>query len=415
MTNEEFIILNREKDTRSLALKKMPEGVDAIWCLKQIEGYQIAKRKLPRWAATDSLWYPQRLSMEQCSSENTAIYKKNIAKRLLQTIQDVQTVYNIESVFVDLTGGFGVDFSYMAPCFNTAYYIEQQQELCTIAAHNFPLLGLPHAKIINENSCAFLNNMSAAHIIYIDPARRNNAGKKTVAIEDCTPDISSLQDIIFSKSIYTIIKLSPMLDITQALRILKNVSEIHIVSVKGECKELLFVLHSKEPTSTSIPSACQQTCYPIYHCVNLATTQAPFTTADKATALDILPANISLKGLYLLEPNASILKAGVQHAFAQTFQLQKLHSMSNLFVSNTCPPSDIPARSFHIVDSSDFTKASLKKLLGNTKQGNLTIRNFPSTVAELRKRLKLKDGGQDYFFATTLSDNSHVLLKCISI
>ncbi len=415
MTNEEFIILNREKDIRSLALRKMPKSVDAIWCLKQIEGYQIAKRKLPRWAATDGLWYPQRLSMEQCSSENTAIYKKHIAKRLLQTIQNVQTIYDTESIFVDLTGGFGVDFSYIASCFDTAYYIEQQQELCTTAAHNFPLLGLPNVKIVNENSCSFLNNISAAHIIYIDPARRNNAGKKTVAIEDCTPNISSLQDIILSKSIYTIIKLSPMLDITQALRILKNVSEIHIVSVKGECKELIFVLHSKASTSNSIPSACQQNCSPIYHCVNLATTQASFTTANKTIAPNILPSNISLKGLYLIEPNSSILKAGVQHAFAQTFNLHKLHAMSNLFVSNTCPPPDIPARFFSIVDSSDFTKASLKKLLGNTKQGNLTIRNFPSTVAELRKRLKLKDGGQDYFFATTLSDNSHVLLKCISI
>lgn len=415
MTNEEFIIHNRDKDIRSLALKKMPEGVDAIWCLKQIEGYQIAKRKLPQWAATEGIWYPSRLPMEQCSSEATAIYKRDIVKRLCGNKGCDPMVQYCDCGLVDITGGFGVDFSYMAKEFSTAFYIEQQQELCNIALHNFPLLGLPHAKVVNADSCSFLNSLTKAYIIYSDPARRDNSGKKIITIEDCTPDISAIQHILLSKATHAIVKLSPMLDITQALRTLNNVSEVHIVSVKGECKELLFVLSSANTTTFKHPSSMASSTTPIFHCMNLLTGHSPFITNNTIVAPDILPADTPLAGKFLFEPNASILKAGVQNAFAKAYGLHKLHPLSNIFICNVQPSSDIPARAFRITDSSNFSKRSLKRLFNTTHQCNLTIRNFPSTVQKLRKRLNLKEGGSDYLFATTLSDGSHILLKCINI
>lgn len=406
MTNEEYIAKYRETDIRPLALKSAPEGVDVSWCLKQIEGYQIAKRKLPAWSQIENVWYPPRLSMEQCSSELTAGYKRLVAERLTPDVKN--------ATLIDLTGGFGVDFTYMAKNFGAAIYVEQQEVLCDVARHNFPLFGLSQAIIEQDDSINILNSIKKTDIIYIDPARRNDAGKKTVAISDCTPDLSKIQDLIFSKAQHTIIKLSPMLDIKQALRTLKRVSEIHVISVKGECKELLFVQDT---------SANQENQSIEVYCQNLGTQEAPlvgrFNALTNTQIIDATPD--SLSGLLLFEPNASILKAGMQEEFARVYNLQKLHPQTNIFV---CKPEDvkrqaielmkrIPARSFMIMDTGDFSKSSIKRLTGNLKKANLTIRNFPTSVADLRKRLKLKEGGTDYLFATTLNNGKHALIKCV--
>ena len=404
MTNKEYILHNREADIRSLALRKVPEGVDALWCLRQIEGYQLAKKKLPTWAQADGIIYPPRLSMEQCSSEITAQYKRTLATRLMQGLSF--------DTFIDLTGGFGVDFSYMAKGFNHAIYVEQQEDLCDAVRHNMPILGLQNVTTVNTDSETIIDNIDHADIIYIDPARRDNTGKKTIAIEDCTPDISRLQHKILAKTRYAIVKLSPMLDITQALRTLKNVCEVHIVSVKGECKELICVL-----------SASPDSALTTYHCVNLSTPDAPFVCTNRGgITASILSPDISIKGMLLFEPNASIQKAGVQDTFATQYGLHKLHPMSNLFVSDDasilCPTADSslkglpPARIFRIIDVGDFSKNSLKALLQDCDKGNITIRNFPSTVADLRKRLRLKEGGDIYFFATTIQNGKHLLIKC---
>ena len=396
MTNQDFILHNREKDPRSLALKKAPEGVDFVWCLTQIEGWQLARKKLPRWAATDGLWFPPRLSMEQCSSEATALYKKGIVDRL-----------KAQSL-VDLTGGFGVDFTYMAQGLQEVTYVERQEVLCQSAQHNFPILGLTKAKIVNGEAEDTLNNIEHTDVIFIDPARRDNAGRKTVAIEDCTPDVTELQDMLLDKATYVIIKLSPMLDITQALRSLHHVTEVHVVSHKGECKELLLVLH-KEDKEDRVGSSESPALS--YHCVNIETKDAPFIINSEAIHP---PFKGGLNGLHLegllFEPNASIMKAGLQDAFGAHYNLNKLHPQSNLFVG-TEPIKDVPARQFRIIAVSDFSKSGLKSITGGMKQANITVRNFPATVADLRKRLKLKDGGKDYLFATTISDGSHVLIK----
>ena len=397
MTNEEFIKQHRNENPLSLALKKAPEGIDLQWCLRQIEGYGIAKKKLPEWTKTDNIWFPPRLSMEQCSSETTARYKQAIAERLGC------------KVLIDLTGGFGIDFSYMARNMENAFYIEQQEVLCNIASHNFPLMGLQNIKIYNTACEEFWNQYVSDSttaekqrekiLIYLDPARRNNKGEKVFSINDCTPDVTLLQDSLLENSAYIMLKLSPMLDIAQARRQLKDISEIHIVSVKGECKELIFVM-SKDSDRQH------------YYCVNLETDEAPFTSDISATteqAEIALPSEIT-EGAFLFEPNASIMKAGVQNAFARRYNLKKLHPMSNLFLGKE-PIQNIPARQFIIERMSDFQKGNLKSFMQDIRQANLTIRNFPSTVEDLKKRLKIKDGGNIYLFATTLSDDTHVLIR----
>lgn len=397
MTNEEFIKQHRNENPLSLALKKAPEGIDLQWCLRQIEGYGIAKKKLPEWTKTDNIWFPPRLSMEQCSSETTARYKQAIAERLGC------------KVLIDLTGGFGIDFSYMARNMENAFYIEQQEVLCNIASHNFPLMGLQNIKIYNTACEEFWNQYVSdsttaekqreKSLIYLDPARRNNKGEKVFSINDCTPDVTLLQDSLLENSAYIMLKLSPMLDIAQARRQLKDISEIHIVSVKGECKELIFVM-SKDSDRQH------------YYCVNLETDEAPFTSDISATteqAEIALPSEIT-EGAFLFEPNASIMKAGVQNAFARRYNLKKLHPMSNLFLGKE-PIQNIPARQFIIERMSDFQKGNLKSFMQDIRQANLTIRNFPSTVEDLKKRLKIKDGGNIYLFATTLSDDTHVLIR----
>lgn len=397
MTNEEFIKQHRNENPLSLALKKAPEGIDLQWCLRQIEGYGIAKKKLPEWTKTDNIWFPPRLSMEQCSSETTARYKQAIAERLGC------------KVLIDLTGGFGIDFSYMARNMENAFYIEQQEVLCNIASHNFPLMGLQNIKIYNTACEEFWNQYVSDSttaekqrekiLIYLDPARRNNKGEKVFSINDCTPDVTLLQDSLLENSAYIMLKLSPMLDIAQARRQLKDISEIHIASVKGECKELIFVM-SKDSDRQH------------YYCVNLETDEAPFTSDTSATteqAEIALPSEIT-EGAFLFEPNASIMKAGVQNAFARRYNLKKLHPMSNLFLGKESI-QNIPARQFIIERMSDFQKGNLKSFMQDIRQANLTIRNFPSTVEDLKKRLKIKDGGNIYLFATTLSDDTHVLIR----
>ena len=386
MDSAEFILNHRTDDVRALALKKAPEGVDMGWCLQQIEGWQLACRKLPRWAGTEGIWFPPKLSMEQCSSEQTALYKERLVMRLLPLEEQRHTC-------MDLTGGFGIDFSYMARSFAHAIYVEQQPHLCDIARHNMPLLGLQHADILCQQTAP----AGQASLIYLDPARRDTAGRKTVAIEDCTPNVVELQDELLQQSPLLIIKLSPMLDITQALRSLHHVAEVHVVSVQGECKELLIVIRDgwQQPVR--------------FHCANLGSREEMLVCDEEQRRQAPTIADSLTEGLYLYEPNASILKANCQDALCQRFSVQKLHPMSNLFVSDALI-ADFPGRAFCIRDWGDFSKQSVKHLLADRKQANLTIRNFPATVAELRKKLKLKEGGTDYIFATTLANGRHALI-----
>ena len=436
MTDQEYIRHHKDDPVRPLALRPMPEGVNRTWVLQQIEGYQLAKKKLPHWAAIydegKDLHFPPRLSLEQCSSEATARYK---AQEL--------SIFNFQlSILIDLTGGFGVDFSYLAPHFSRAVYVEQQAALCDVARHNLPLLGISNAEVINATidplpslnidgvtklikSSPFKGDLEGV-FFFLDPARRDSAGNKVFCLEDCSPDITQLQDTLLNIGDAIMVKLSPMLDITQALRQLRCVTDVHVISVKGECKELLIIMRKDKAPDQPIT----------FHCVNLETEEEeledppqpslkgrepehplerkkgrePELSATDSNAPR--PLREGWGGSFLFEPNASILKAGLQDVFGELYGLSKLHPNSNLFVGKE-PIPRVPARQFRIVDVTDFSKANLKRFLKGISHANLTIRNFPATVQELRKRLKLKEGGSDYLFATTLSDGSHVLIRCI--
>ena len=385
MTNSEFILQHRTEDVRKLALRKMPEGLDAAFCLQQIEGWQLARKKIPRWAETDGLLFPPRLSMEQCSSQQTALYKRGVVERLLEG--QCQRM-------MDLTGGFGIDFSYMAPLFREAIYIEQQEQLCQIAQHNFQLLGLQHAEVRNAQSQDVLAAYGEPSLIYADPARRDDAGRKVVLLQDCQPDVVALQDELMAHARVVMLKLSPMLDIHQALRQLRCVREVHVVSVDGECKELLLVMYQQEAPLR-------------YYCVNI-TDHVQETVVEEVSVRPVISGQ---EMAYLYEPNASILKAGVQDALCNIYKVEKLHAFSHLFTSDRLI-EDFPGRKFRILGRSDFSKQGVRNLLAGVKQANITVRNFPATVQELRNKLKLADGGSVYLFATTMSDNSHALLRC---
>ena len=385
MTNEQFIAQNKDADVHALALAKVPPGIDLHYCLQQIEGRQIAQRKLPSWAKTEGLTYPVKLSLEQCSSEQTALYKQQLVKRLLPEVRQNMA---------DLTGGFGIDFSFLAQVFDKADYVERNEQLCEIARHNFPLLGLKDAHVHFMTSEKFTDEMGTFSLIYLDPSRRDANGRKMVALSDCSPDIEALQDTLLSHAPLVVVKLSPMLDIQDSLRRLPNVSEVHVVSVDGECKEVLLVLCREKGSVT-------------YHCTNISAKTQTFSTDTQNVEPIIAPC----PERYLYEPNASIMKAGVQNALCQPYNIRKLHPFSHLFTSEQLI-EDFPGRTFVIEDYCGFAKKDLKRLLEGISQCNLTIRNFPSSVAELRKRLKLREGGDYYLFATTLSDGSHALLRC---
>lgn len=415
MTNEEYISSHRNDDTRRLALGAVPPGVDLRWSLRQIEGWQLACKKLPEWSKTDGLWYPPRLSMEQCSSEATALYKTSLAERLLRGNNentDEKGGGEKAGTLIDLTGGFGVDFSYMARSFRKALYVEQQEELCRVAMHNFAVLGLGQADVTCCSAEEFLDTIdviSSANkpcdVLFLDPARRDGSGRKTVAVSNCYPDVVSLQDRLLKLADCVIVKLSPMLDIKQGLRQLRNVAELHIVSHKGECKELLFVMKS---------GARDGECS--LHCVNLSTPDAEFTCPCNADGSPKENGNVDYMtdalsaGLYLFEPNASIQKAGLQDMFAVKWGLRKLHPQSHLFVGQSFIPN-VPARQFVVTAMTDFSKSGLKSFLKDISQANLTVRNFPEGVDKLRSRLKIKEGGNTFLFATTLFDGKHVLIS----
>ena len=381
-----FIEENARADVRSLALqaKKYPQ-VDMAMAVVQIAGRQIAEAKVPSWYRTEGLLYPKHLSMEQCSSEATAIYKAGLVEG---------------DSFADLTGGFGIDCSFLSRKFKQADYVERQAELCELAKHNFPLLGLSIG-VHNEDGVEYLKQMQPVDCLFLDPARRDGHGGKTVAIADCEPDVSALEDLLVEKAKKVMVKLSPMLDLSLALKHLKYVREVHIVSVNNECKELLLILQ-KESASLDITIHCE-------HIVNASEHQSfSFTQEQERTSDCPLATEV---GAYLYEPNASILKAGAYRSLTQIYACKKLHASSHLYTSEQFI-EDFPGRRFKVEAVSGFGKKELKEFLQGMEKANLTIRNFPSSVADLRKRLKLKEGGEDYLFATTLADESKVMIKC---
>lgn len=388
----QFIRLHRTDDVRSLALQAGRYlGVDMPAAVTQIAGWQAARTKIPTWAATDGILYPPHLSMEQCSSELTADYKAAI----------IAQAGGERHSLTDLTGGFGIDFSALAAEFERADYVERQEVLCELARHNFPLLGLKHATVHQADATEYLQGMEPVSWLFLDPARRDGHGGKTVAIADCEPDAALLEPLLLTKAGRVLLKLSPMLDLSQALHTLKHVAQAHVVAVGGECKELLLVL--------TADAALQPDEVPIC-CVNLPAAANVFTFSrqEEQNAPCIYA---DAPRAYLYEPHAALLKAGAFRSLVSIYKVEKLHPNSHLYTSDT-PVEGFPGRTFRIDGWGGFGKREIKELLKGEKKANLTVRNFPTSVAELRKRLKLSEGGNIYLFATTLADGQKVLIRC---
>lgn len=483
----DFIRQHQDDDVRQLAFlgSKYPE-VDMPFALDQIRGRKMARVKLPRWASIDGIIYPPHISMEQCSSEQTALYKAELAARQLglspssseneeekekesenasnlhlseicefagkgavdsefaknETTCEKQQIltepeenvneikgephggdFSEETGFVDLTGGFGVDFSYIASRLGVkSMYVERQAHLCEAAKENFGRLGLKNAIVKNGDGIEVLHSFASKKeaaasdslgitedqpqsllktklglkLIFIDPARRDDAGNKVVSLKDCTPDVTLLQEEMLSKADYVIIKLSPMLDWHRAVSELNCVQEVHIISVNNECKELLLVLSARNMGNLRI------------YCVNDAQSFVCDELDMESSSVKIAPFTLE-EMQYLYEPNASLMKAGCFGVLSERYDARMLSKNSHLFVSRE-PIAVFPGRSFRIIAVSSFNKKELKRHLSGITKANIATRNFPLSVAELRKRLKLKDGGETYIFATTLSDESHVLV-----
>jgi 16S rRNA G966 N2-methylase RsmD len=387
---KKFITAHRFDDVQKLALQSQSfhgAEIDIPAALTQISGRQIIEHKIPSWRQSDEIRYPGRLSLEQCSSEKTARYKASLLSG---------------HSFVDLTGGWGVDTAFISPKFSQVTYVEKQEELANLAKHNFPILGLNFIRIHTGDGIEYLEKMNPVDCIYLDPARRSLSGKKVVLIEDCEPNLLEIQNLLLTKASFVLIKLSPLLDINAALRVLKNVKEVHVVSVENECKELLLLL---EKGNTQAP---------VITCANLRkkgdqTVSFEYSEEKKAQ----IAYSREVKD-YLYEPNASLLKAGFYKGIALRYPVEKLHSDSHLYTSTQYIP-DFPGRIFRVEAVSSLNKKSLKAFLTGMDKANLTIRNFPLTVAGLRKKLKLNEGGEVYLFATTLSDGEHVIVKTYPI
>lgn len=415
MTTAEFIREYRERDIRQLALQanRFPD-VDMPYALDQIQGWQIARRKLPKWAACDGVIFPPHLSMEQCSSEPTAQYKLNLAMEWTTLNSELSTQncrrqqfktqnskFKTSTRMTDLTGGFGVDFSFTSCAFAAATYVERNEQLCHIVEHNLPLLGLNNATVVCADAVEYLSTVEPQTMLFLDPARRNEHGAKTVMLADCTPDVVQLLPKLLEKSRFTMLKLSPMLDWHKAVDDLQGtVREVHIVSVGGECKELLLVL------STVVESELK------VYCADLSTasdTSSLFVYTPGSSAPVVNSKLKTQNSKFVHEPNASIMKAGCFDELAAAYGVSPVSRNSHLFLSDE-PVEGFPGRSFVVERVTTMNKGELRKALVGIEKANIATRNFPLTVAELRKRLKIKDGGDVYIFATTTAEGEHVLL-----
>lgn len=377
-----------------LALQLSSSGkANATFLLQQAEGRMRLSTKVPSWTVVNDLHYPHRLALEQCSGEEAARYKAQVVGRVIDT--------DNRNTMVDLTGGLGVDFSFIAPLFKKAVYVERQTELCELARHNMPLLGLPHAEVVCADGVDFLNKLNTkVDLIFLDPARRDTAGRKTVLIEDCQPDVCTLRNQLLQRARVVMVKLSPMLDIAASVRSLACVAEVHVVATGSECKDLLLVL---------TPEALQQGgTSPTIYAHEGDDRNFCFTTEAETEAT---PSYAEQMGLYLYEPGPAVLKAGAFKTIATHYALQKLHVNTHLYTANELV-GNFPGRAFRIIQTLSFSKADLKTLRTTWPKANLSVRNFPATVEALRKKLKIKDGGKIFVFATTMADNQHLLMVC---
>ena len=454
---KDFIKKHLNDDVNKLALSKFPEGVDKQFVIRQIQARQVLSKKLPSWAENDELIFPKKLSLEQCSSELTAKYKTSLSTNPHEMTRkgisedscdladekisanphemtrkeigaDSCDLVDEKKILVDLTGGMGVDTAFLSDNFDKTFYVEMQEELCDIARHNFKILN-KNIEVINDNAEHFLTTCDEVDCIYLDPARRDEYGRKMVSLHDCSPDVVELHDILLKKANKILVKVSPMLDIEMIKKELTDITEIHVVAVRNECKEILLEIQKfrNSKTQNLSNSATQQ--LRILAIDLREDWNFSFTEDEERDAQWTLADNV---GKYLYEPGVACMKAGCFKLLSQKFNIDKLHRNSHLYTSDDLVP-DFPGRIFEVVCAVPFDKKTKKEITsicqqttdngqqtleessklkaqGSRLKASVAVRNFPLSADELRKNLGLQDGNDFYIFGTTMKGEKKVVV-----
>ena len=386
----QYIAAHSDDDVAQLALHpaKDPQ-VDMAVALQQIAGRQKAREKLPDWYATEGVLYPKKVSMEQCSSSQTAEYKASLVEG---------------DSFADFSGGFGVDTVALARKFGKGLYVEPQEELCDLFQHNCKVLDINNVNIVNGTMEDNLASIGPVDTIYLDPSRRDVHGRKVVALDDCVPNLLEWKSALLERCNTLMVKLSPMIDIFQTLRDLPETYAVHVIAMEGECKEVVFLLTRRDApwhVSTTDPTIVA------VDINKIATTRVETTLQTERTT----PPHITTElGAYLYEPNAAVMKAGIFNALSQQFQIAKLAKNTNLFTADELH-EDFPGRVFRIEAVHEFHPRKTAKELSHLANASIAMRNFPLSAEELRKTLKIKNGNACYLFGCTLWDGKKIILQ----
>ena len=378
--------LSDDPDRLLLSASRYPE-IDMPFVVAQITARRQIKEKLPTWYQQEQLLFPAKIAAEQCSSEQTALYKQQLVTK--------------EDTLCDLTGGLGIDSYYFSRRVKQVYYIERFPSYCEVARANMATLGAQNVAVLEGDSTQWLDQLPAIDVFYVDPARRGEGNKRMFALSDCEPDLTQLLPRLLAKAPRVIAKLSPMADLRQTLALLPTTQEIHILSVKNECKELLFVI-GREPRESAVPIHC-------VHLMKQAASDECFVCSLEAEQQAASHLATTLRR-YLYEPNASVLKAGAFKQVACQFPVEKLQVSSHLYTSDYYLDR-FPGRRFEVDEVIPFHSKSCKQLAGQSLQANVTTRNFPLTVEALRKKCRIREGGDIYLFATTGPKEEKLLIR----
>ena len=378
---QEYISANLKTEITKLILKGSPfEKVSVQELANQIIAKQKSEKKLPTWFSTESIYYPTKISIEQTSSEVAAAHKVSLISG--------------DSV-IDITGGFGIDAHAFSKQFKKVVHCEINDQLSEIVAHNFKQLNIDNIETFAGDGLQFLKKTSQKFdCVFIDPSRRHDAKGKVFLLKDCLPYIPPKIEFLFTKATQILIKTSPILDISNTIKELKSVVKVQIIAFNNEVKELLFLLEKNPPNTIRVEAIN-------YQKKSLQQIEFNHQSAAKSTYSPPLT--------YLYEPNAAILKSGGFHEISHQLKVFKLHQHSHLYTSDQL--MDFPGRQFIITQSMPYDKKKIKKFIGQEK-ANITIRNFPKSVAQIRKETKIKEGGQVFIFFTTNLDNKQIVLFC---
>ena len=399
-STRQFIAAHASGDVAHLALhpSKDPQ-VDMAVALQQIAGRQKAKEKLPDWYATEGILYPKKVSMEQCSSSQTAEYKASLVEG---------------DSFADFSGGFGVDTIALARKFDKGWYVEPQQELCELFQHNCKVLDINNVNIINGTMEENFAAIGPVETIYLDPSRRDTHGRRVVSLADCTPNLPEWKSALLERCNTLMVKLSPMIDIFQTLRDLPETFAVHVVAVEGECKEVVFLLSRDNFPVNDIHRRDAINRVPTIAAVDIGKNAISRVETTLQTERTTPPRIATELGAYLYEPNAAVMKAGIFNALSQQFQIAKLAKNTNLFTADVLH-EDFPGRIFRIEAVHEFHPRKTAKELSHLANASIAVRNFPLSAEELRKTLKIKNGNTKYLFGCTLYNGKKVIIECSTV